>query len=720
MKFHLIHAFTFLTCLLFITINCFSENYTPDNVVAYWRFEDGNPGSILKQPSKAYNYTPVVYDESGNGNHLSTWNNTNSQFKYVANTYKSKVPQSSQLNNTAIKNQGNTPKLFTKSSASKPTSTNIETADFSKFTIEASYKPVLNNTSRTIISRDAQISPTNQRSSFNLQVTKDNRFKVLFIDQLGNTHVAQTKANFVTSSNWYHLVATSNGSKLELFLFNDNTNPNTPNDQAKYISIASKTYSSKNSNIFVGSKTSNKRWHSGGWSIGRGLSKGKHADYALGLIDEVRISNTVLPQSQWLQSKDTAFTNTSWINPRLASPQHNQAITPQRSIVKLGNKYYGAKEIGPANPAHINTRLQLLQSNDAETWATFLTIDFLPTDSKFHDVALWAGTLPNETKPCLLVAHAIHQFTDPDNNPHTHNNLSYFTLNLIRVDNLDTKPTYHRFKTNIDAGNKNKFVGAPFFHQLSNNTLQIYYDHEVDDLSSNDQYIVMKTLNIQGKNFSTSSNRTIAVRAPIGQLSRDGMPTVTTLRKDPLNQGNDTLLLVFESINEYTFKRRINDTTHKNQIAHNNVVRGIIGYNGGKTNNDWNNNWNVDKRFIVYQPKNSDALGRPYNAYNPHVTRLGNNAGPAVVAFLTDEAYNSHDWPADFSFQFPDKRRGQLKFTYTTDDFKTWSTPSAIHHGNTRDGTSTAYFTSILRKEDGKLITTIDLFDSHRVFTFTK
>ncbi|QDU32641.1 hypothetical protein KS4_06750 [Poriferisphaera corsica] len=709
MKRLIIGIIPFLILSTYLQTRLFAESYTPDSVIAYWRFEDGTTNNTLPQPSTAYDFTAVVYDESGNGNHLSSWPGSDEAMKYDADTDHSKVPQSSQRNNNAIKNNGIKPKLFTKSTTSNPSGADIETADFSNFTIEASYKPLLNNQFRTIVGRDAQLSTTNMLASLYLQITYDNRFKILFVDHDGNAHVAQTAANYVTTSKWYHLVATNDGSKLELFLYDD--------DNQEYTAIASTTYSSSNSNIYIGSKIGTNLWHPGGWTVGRGLYNGIHTDYAKGLIDEVRISNAVLPQSQWLQKADTAFTDTSWINPRLPDTATNEGLAPQRSIVKLGSTYYGAKNIGPVYPNN-NSRLQLLQSTDGQTWSEKIIIDFLPDNSVFHDIALWAGTLPNETNPCILIAHGTKKTTDPDNNPQTDNNQSEFTINLIRIDNLNTTPTYHHFATSIDSNATNKFLGSPFIHQLSNNTLQVYYDYELPN--SNDQHIVMKTFTISSTYLTPSSFRIIAARAPNNQLSRDGMPTVTTLRKDPRNNGNDTLLLAFESINEYTFKKRINDTTHHNTIAYNNVIRGIIGYNGGQTNNDWNDNWNNDNRFIIYQPTKLDNLGRPYNAYNPHIARLGNNAGPAVVAFLTDEAINSSDWPADFSYQPVHHRRGQLQFTYSTDNFNTWSSPANIHPGNTSDGSNTSYFTTLFLQEDGKLLSTLDLFNSHRVFTFTK
>ncbi|WP_432797944.1 hypothetical protein [Poriferisphaera sp. WC338] len=676
-----------------------ADSYTLDGVIAYWRFEGRTEGEVITGNPGGYSYNGVIIDETGNGNHLSVWGNNDADFLGRSNTFGSIVQNTSQLNESCVENMGPYPSMFTKSSSANPT-TDVETADFSKFTIEVSYRPVQGNTWRTIVGRDAQI-PGSPSSALYLQITPNNAVRFSYIDKDLVHHSVATADGYIPNNNpgsltdnWYHISVSSNGSKLHFRVKIDDPN------QFSFVSLVDLNPTT-NPDIYVGTG-SGSDWHAGGWSVARGLFNGVHTDRALGMIDEVRISNKYATHSQVLTFPPPSLHAKKWVDAREGTGTHVNAQTPHRSIVRHNSVLYGGVVIGGVEGRR-NTRLQVLKSTDnGITWGNLQTFDFLPDDHAIHDLAFWSGVLPNETEPRLLVAYGVKD--ESGSSP-------IYSVNLLEINNPVNYPTVTTFSSPIfTADSSGKFTGSPFLFQLSDGTLQAYFDWEQP--GSSNQFIGMKPLTISGNSLSVPPTPVIASRAPHGLLSRDGMPTVTMLRADPLKQGNDTLLLVTEGVKSYIFNVRQSDSQFAQRKLHHNVIYGIIGYNGGKTNNDWDFN---NDRSIIYASNTKDDLGRPYNAYNAHVERLSDQKGPAVVSFMTDEPGFDHAWPADYSYQWVVNRRGQLRCVYSTNNFKTWSDPMDIFLGESKDGTNIAYFNTLFRTADGELITLHETFTGRRV-----
>ena len=286
--------------------------------VAYWRFEEGPSGVAIDKPFGAV-------DSSGNGNHLDPGTEAGSDgFRYRNSVAYTTIPGTGAANNFCIQNSGSSPSLSTRSTnqsygaGSYPAGIDIETITPAQFTVEAFFKPESTGTYRTIVGRDAinVCTEDSKLAALYLQIKNNNnngddkdddeRVKIQFTDVAGYKHVAEsapyiTKGfNFSTDSQgltgkWYYVAAVSDGSTLSLYMAN--VSDNGP------LWLLAKTdmtaNGSPNTALAKGTQDGS-NWHTGAWSVGRGLHDGNRTDRAWGFIDEVRISDTALTPDQFL------------------------------------------------------------------------------------------------------------------------------------------------------------------------------------------------------------------------------------------------------------------------------------------------------------------------------------------------------------------------------------------------------------------------------------
>jgi hypothetical protein len=286
--------------------------------LAYWRFEAGPANDAVSKPFGAV-------DSSGNGNHLDPGTEAGSDgFWYRGSVAYATIPGTGAANRFCIQNSGSSPSLSTRSTnqsygaGSYPAGIDIETITPAQFTVEAFFKPESTGTYRTIVGRDA-INVSNDSSklaALYLQIKNndndgddkddDERVKIQFTDVAGYDHVAEsapyiTKGfNFSTdpqglTGKWYYIAAVSDGSTLSLYLANVSDN-----GPLWLLAQTDMTISGSPNTALAKGTQDGTNWHTGAWSIGRGLYDGKHTDRAWGFIDEVRISNTALTPDQFL------------------------------------------------------------------------------------------------------------------------------------------------------------------------------------------------------------------------------------------------------------------------------------------------------------------------------------------------------------------------------------------------------------------------------------
>lgn len=273
--------------------------------VAFWRFEEGPADTNVGrggQPDGVF--YPGALDHSGNGNHLSAW----SESDWAAHTYRDEVSSGQVLPATlsylSIRNAGAYPGMFTGSAASQPTGIDAETIEPLAWTIEASFKPESGQW-RTIIGRDSYGTAGDDRlAAVYFQIQPADSVAIKFTDVSGYFHQAASADGLIDgfdfasdpdgeTGTWYHVAAVCDGATLSLYLAQEG---------AAYELVAQTdlTASPSPDTSLTSGDGFGDDWHAGGWSVGRGLYDGEHADRAYGYIDEVRISNSALDPADFL------------------------------------------------------------------------------------------------------------------------------------------------------------------------------------------------------------------------------------------------------------------------------------------------------------------------------------------------------------------------------------------------------------------------------------
>ncbi len=273
--------------------------------VAYWRFEEGPAGAQVPKTVMGGTWEPSTADSSGNGYHLSVWDQSGAGYRYRSDVAGPVV--NSAANNFSVKNSGGWPAMWTQTGAG------IQTMTPAAFTIEATFK-LENGGWRTLIGRDSYGAATKGNdtnpalSALYFQATPGNRLAIKFVDVDGYWHDATSAENVFQSfhfpSNpdgvgvpWYSMAAVSDGTLLSLYLRNVTA-------EGAWALIAQTDMTvinpgSTNTALSAGMGAGGD-WDAGNFSVGRGMYNGGHADRAWGYLDEIRISDSALAVSEFL------------------------------------------------------------------------------------------------------------------------------------------------------------------------------------------------------------------------------------------------------------------------------------------------------------------------------------------------------------------------------------------------------------------------------------
>jgi 1-phosphatidylinositol phosphodiesterase len=281
--------------------------------VAYWRFEEGPANVPVAHPVSDGVYHAAVADSSGNGNELSVWNEGWAGYTYQTDTAYPMVLQTGAANHFSVRTNGPSPSMWTN------TSDPIRSISPAAFTIEATFK-LANGDYRTLIGRDSYGTATTNAAlaALYFQATPGNGVAIKFCDAAGYWHEAVSGAGVIktfdsnTNPNgvgisWYSMAAVSNGQTLSLYLANHDAGTG-----YWLVAQTNLTLSGSPNRALTAGAGDGSDWDSGNWSVGRGLYNGVHGDRALGLIDEVRISNAALSPSAFLASPNNTGTAAYW------------------------------------------------------------------------------------------------------------------------------------------------------------------------------------------------------------------------------------------------------------------------------------------------------------------------------------------------------------------------------------------------------------------------
>ena len=286
------------------------------DTVAYWRFDVGPANTIVQTETNDYTFSADLPDVSGNGNHMSAWNDTpnSTSLWFRDNLPFSAVTQTGQANLFSLQNYGSRGCTFTCSSDSNPSGIDAESITPEKFTVEAVFNPedtqdpVSSTGIGTIVNRDAYglTSEAPNASAFSLRVREDFSVEAYFMDVSGYVHTVRSEANAVvgfdrsagstgTTGTWYHAAAVSDGSTFTLYLTNL-----TNGGETEVVDELDLTSTGSSDTALTTASNLRSVWHGGSWVVFRGLNNAGHGYRYQGFIDEVRLSNDALKPLSFL------------------------------------------------------------------------------------------------------------------------------------------------------------------------------------------------------------------------------------------------------------------------------------------------------------------------------------------------------------------------------------------------------------------------------------
>lgn len=273
------------------------------DTIAYWRFEEGPAGAAVDRGGLGDGvFYPGALDSSGNGYHLSAWSEGWAGYGYRTDVPGSTVPGTGAANNFSVRNTGGSPAMWTETGAA------LQTWNPLQWTIEVTFKPELGDGHRTLVGRDSQGSVTTDGnlSALYLQITPDESLAIKYSDSDGYWHeVISTPGlvqGFVNADDpdgltapWQSAVAVSDGSTLSLYYRNVDFNSGW-----QLIGETDMTASGSTNTALSPGAGDGGDWDAGNFSVGRGLWGGNHTDRGYGFIDEVRLSDVALAESEFL------------------------------------------------------------------------------------------------------------------------------------------------------------------------------------------------------------------------------------------------------------------------------------------------------------------------------------------------------------------------------------------------------------------------------------
>ncbi len=236
--------------------------------VAHWTFEEGLVGADVPPPSRV----DPVQDVSGNGNHLRIPGNPPGP-TYLGDTPFPWNPETGEANRLALHF---TPGRYL-IAADRP----VNSHEFAQWTVEASFKAHFSDRGQTILAKAATDNNTSQ--PFMLRIKGQDGHLELGATNESGTRRTLTSLQPITPDNWYHVAAVATGDSLEFWLKRAG--------ESEWLSQGTVPLEGA---AFPGA---------GSWTIGRRPANEQPAEWFVGLIDEVRITDEALTPDRFLANR---------------------------------------------------------------------------------------------------------------------------------------------------------------------------------------------------------------------------------------------------------------------------------------------------------------------------------------------------------------------------------------------------------------------------------
>jgi len=260
------------------------------STLAYWRFEDGQPGQQVSNV-KAAPKTIGVRDISGQHNHLFAFDGRTLP-RFGDGVPQKVVPLTGAANRGCLDDtapggsNAATRDLFTRPERHL-TRSNLNTFQFTGLTIEASFKLAELDRDHCIVGKDGAAAK-GPGPLIRLGVRgDDNRIEIEIVDYLGKVRKVASGAA-AEKGRWYHVAAIADVRGLRLLVDSGDGQGYIPQgrDDFGHDPFAGRVPALLNA--------------TGTWTIGRGWRDGHIGDDARAWIDEVRISAVALPKEKLL------------------------------------------------------------------------------------------------------------------------------------------------------------------------------------------------------------------------------------------------------------------------------------------------------------------------------------------------------------------------------------------------------------------------------------
>lgn len=253
------------------------------STLAWWRFEEGEPGRPL--PNIADNKGAIgVRDVSGHNNHLFAFSGRTAPSLGKVN-FASELAPSYGGNNQCLDDAkapaeaGLVRDLFTDPNLAVTHMNVLNNYPFTEWTVEASFALSELGQPQAILSKQGRHGEA-PYPPFQLGVLKDDdAIQLQMIDASGQHRVVAGKQG-VKVRTWYHVAATCDGNSLKLYLREE----------------GSSNYELQSEQSVAGSLLRSE----GTWAVGRGFYEDRIAFDANAMIDEVRISTVGRSPSEFL------------------------------------------------------------------------------------------------------------------------------------------------------------------------------------------------------------------------------------------------------------------------------------------------------------------------------------------------------------------------------------------------------------------------------------